>query len=135
MLTIGAIIAVSSGLGYLLPAIIGLESMGIPSPGETALILAALLASQRKLQLWLVIVLEAGSAVVGVNICSLLGRKLRRRVLMAPGPLCPRRLKVLDSGDRFFDNHWPKAVFTGRWIALGRFAVAWLAGIERMRFG
>jgi hypothetical protein len=43
-------------LGYLLPAIIGLESMGVPSPGETALVLAAILASQGKLQIWLVIV-------------------------------------------------------------------------------
>ena len=39
-----AIISVSSNLGYLLPAIIGLESMGIPSPGETALVAAAIAA-------------------------------------------------------------------------------------------
>ena len=36
-----AIIHLSNNLGYILPAIIGLESMGIPSPGETALVLAA----------------------------------------------------------------------------------------------
>ena len=48
---LGAIIAISSGLGYLLPAIIGLESMGVPSPGETALVLAAVLASQGKLEI------------------------------------------------------------------------------------
>ena len=54
MLTLAAIIGVSSSLGYLLPAIIGLESMGIPSPGETALVLAAVLASQGKLQIELV---------------------------------------------------------------------------------
>ena len=51
MLALGAIISVSSSLGYLLPAIIGLESMGVPSPGETALVLAAVLASQGKLQI------------------------------------------------------------------------------------
>ena len=55
MLALAAIISVSSGLGYLLPAVIGLESMGIPSPGETALVLAAVLASQGKLHIWLVI--------------------------------------------------------------------------------
>ena len=47
---LAAIISVSSSLGYLLPAIIGLESLGVPSPGETALVLAAVLASQGKLQ-------------------------------------------------------------------------------------
>ena len=134
MLLIGAIIGVSGSLGYALPAIIGLESMGIPSPGETALILAAVLASQGKLQIWLVIVIAAASAIVGDNLGYLLGRKLGRRVLTAPGPLLARRTEVIDAGDRFFAKHGPKAVFIGRWIALVRFAVAWLAGIDRMHF-
>ena len=134
MLAIGAIISVSSGLGYLLPALIGLESMGIPSPGETALILAAVLASQGKLQIWLVIVIASASAIVGDNIGYYLGHKLGRKVLEAPGPLYHRRLKVIGAGDAFFKKHGPKAVFIGRWIALVRFAIAWLAGIEHMRF-
>jgi len=134
MLLLGAIISVSGGLGYALPAIIGLESMGVPSPGETALILAAVLASQHKLQIWLVILIAAASAIAGDNLGYLLGHKLGRRVLTAPGPLQARRTKVIDAGDRFFAKHGPKAVFIGRWIALVRFAVAWLAGIEHMRF-
>ena len=134
MLVLGAIISVGSGLGYALPAIIGLESMGIPSPGETALILAAVLASQGKLNIWLVILIATVSAIVGDNLGYLLGRKLGRRVLTAPGPLQERRVEVIDAGDRFFAKHGPKAVFIGRWIALVRFAVAWLAGIDRMRF-
>ena len=134
MLAIGAIISVSSGLGYLLPALIGLESMGIPSPGETALILAAVLASQGKLELWLVIVIASASAIVGDNLGYYLGRRLGRRVLTAPGVGYERRIKVIEAGDTFFAKHGPKAVFIGRWIALVRFAVAWLAGIEHMRF-
>jgi membrane protein DedA with SNARE-associated domain len=35
-------------------------------------------------------------------------------------------------GDGFFKRHGAKAVFLGRWIALVRFATAWLAGINRM---
>jgi membrane protein DedA with SNARE-associated domain len=134
MLLLGAIISVGSGLGYALPAIIGLESMGIPSPGETALILAAVLASQGKLNIWLVILIATASAIVGDNLGYLLGRKLGRRVLTAPGPMQERRVEVIDAGDRFFAKHGPKAVFIGRWIALVRFAVAWLAGIDRMHF-
>jgi membrane protein DedA with SNARE-associated domain len=133
-IALGAIISVGGGLGYALPAIIGLESMGIPSPGETALILAAVLASQGKLQIWLVIVIASASAIAGDNLGYLLGRKLGRRVLTAPGPLQARRTEVIDAGDRFFTKHGPKAVFIGRWIALVRFAVAWLAGIDRMHF-
>lgn len=37
-------------------------------------------------------------------------------------------------GDRYFAKHGAKTVFIGRWIALIRFATAWLAGINGMRF-
>jgi membrane-associated protein len=135
MLTLAAIISVSSSLGYALPAIIGLESLGVPSPGETALVLAAVLASQGKLQIWLVIVIGVASAIVRDNIGYLLGRRFGREVLEHPGPLHRRRLEVIAAGDRFFAKHGPKAVFLARWIALVRFAAAWLAGINEMPFG
>ena len=134
MLTLAAIIGVSSSLGYLLPAIIGLESMGIPSPGETALVLAAVIASQGKLQIWLVIVIAVASAIVGDNLGYWLGRRIGRDVLEAPGLLQRRRLRLIAIGDRFYDKHGAKAVFFGRWIALVRFAAAWMAGINEMRF-
>lgn len=129
-----AILNVTSQLGYLLPAIIGLESMGIPSPGETALVLAAILASQGKLQIWLVILIGVASAIVGDNLGYLLGRRFGRDVLVARGPLHMHRERAVAAGDRFFERHGPKAVFIGRWIALIRFATAWLAGINKMQF-
>lgn len=134
MLTFAALFSVSSGLGYALPAIVGLESMGVPSPGETALILAAVLASEGKLNIVLVIVIGCASAIVGDNIGYWLGRKLGREVLEAPGPLQKRRKRVIAAGDRFFNKHGGKAVFLGRWVALVRIAVAWLAGINEMKF-
>ena len=83
MLALGAIISVSTSLGYLLPAIIGLESLGLPSPGETALVLAAVLASQGKLEIWLVILIGISSAIVGDNLGYLLGRRFGRELLEA----------------------------------------------------
>jgi membrane protein DedA with SNARE-associated domain len=132
MLSLAAIFGISSKLGYLLPAVIGLESMGVPSPGETALVLAAVLASQGKLQIWLVIVIGVASAIVGDNIGYWLGRKVGREVLEAPGPFRRHRVNAIAAGDRFFNKHGGKAVFFGRWIALVRVATAWLAGIQRM---
>ncbi len=129
-----AIIGLSNSLGYLLPAIIGLESMGIPSPGETALVAAAILASQGKLEIWLVILIGVISAIVGDNIGYLLGRRYGRSVFMAPGPFMHHRVNAIRYGDGFFKRHGSKAVFIGRWIALVRFATAWLAGINRMPF-
>lgn len=129
-----AIIHLSNNLGYVLPAIIGLESMGIPSPGETALVLAAILASQGKLQIELVILIGIASAIVGDNVGYLLGRKLGREVVEAPGPFHRRRVMVIRAGDRFFERHGGKAVFLARWVALVRVAAAWLAGINGMPF-
>ncbi len=132
MLPLASLFVVSSSWGYLLPAIIGLESMGIPSPGETALVLAAVLASQGKLEIWLVILIGVCSAIVGDNLGYLCGRRFGREVLEAPGPFRRRRVTLIAIGDRFFKRHGPKAVFLARWIALVRFAAAWLAGINRM---
>ena len=129
-----AIFGISSKLGYLLPAIIGLESMGIPSPGETALVLAAVLASQGSLKIWLVILIGVASAILGDNLGYLLGRRFGRRALLASGPLHHHRLRAVEYGDGFFERHGPRAVFLARWIALVRFAAAWLAGINHMPF-
>jgi membrane protein DedA with SNARE-associated domain len=134
VLALAAIINVTGSLGYGLPAIIGLESMGVPSPGETALVLAAVLASQGKLEIWLVILIGVSSAIVGDNIGYLLGRRLGRDVLESKGPFHEYRLELITRGDQFFAKHGPKAVFFARWIALVRFAAAWLAGINHMRF-
>jgi membrane protein DedA with SNARE-associated domain len=98
------------------------------------LVLAAILASQGKLQIELVILIGVASAIVGDNLGYLLGRKLGREVLEVPGPFQHRRVMVIRAGDRFFRKHGGKAVFLARWVALVRFAAAWLAGINRMPF-
>jgi len=131
---LAAIFGISSSLGYLLPAIIGLESMGVPSPGETALVLAAILASQGKLEIWLVLLIGIASAILGDNLGYLLGRHFGRDVALAKGPLHSYRVRTVASGDAFFKRHGAKAVFLARFIALVRFAAAWLAGINRMRW-
>jgi membrane protein DedA with SNARE-associated domain len=134
MTVLAAIISVNSGLGYLLPALVGVESLGIPSPGETALVLAAVLASQGKLEIWLVIVIAIASAVLGDNIGYAIGRVLGRNVLEAPGPFLAHRVKLIRFGDRFFERWGSKAVFFGRWVSLARVVVAWMAGINEMSF-
>jgi membrane protein DedA with SNARE-associated domain len=108
--------------------------MGVPSPGETALVLAAVLASQHKLQIWLVIVIGVASAIIGDNLGYFLGRKIGREVLSAPGPFQRHRVRAIAAGDKFYEKHGDKAVFFGRWIALVRVAAAWLAGINHMPF-
>ena len=123
----------ASGLGYiLLAALVGGESAGVPLPGETALIAAAVLASQGKLSLPLVLATAAAGAIVGDNLGYLLGRKGARRLLERPGRLEERRRDLLRRGEKFFAHHGGKTVFLGRWLPFLRITAAWLAGANRM---
>jgi membrane protein DedA with SNARE-associated domain len=108
------------------------ESSGIPLPGETALITAAVLAGGGKLQIDLVIAIAALAAIVGDNLGYLIARKFGRALLARPGPFARRRRRVLEIGDPFFERHGPKAVFFGRWILGLRTWASWLAGATRM---
>ena len=132
---VGLLISIPSNLGYLaLAGLVGSESLGIPVPGETALVAAGLLAHQGSLELPVVIAVAAAAAIVGDNVGYLIGRKGGRWLLERPGPLQHNRQQVLERGEPFFARHGPKAVFLGRWVAGLRIAAAWLAGINHMRW-
>ncbi len=121
--------------GYpLLFALVMAESSGVPIPGETALITAAIFASQGKLQIELVIPLAAGAAIVGDNIGYLIGRKGGRWLLERPGRFARQRHDVLEVGEPFFERHGPKAVFFGRFVLGLRVWASWLAGGTRMHW-
>lgn len=121
--------------GYLAVFVfIAAESLGIPMPGETALIAAALYAgSTHRLNIALIVTVAAGAAVIGDNVGYLLGRhgglRLARRHGHRVG-LTPRRLKV---GRYLFDRHGGKIVFYGRFITGLRTYAAFLAGLVQMR--
>jgi membrane protein DedA with SNARE-associated domain len=130
---LASIVDVAANIGYpLLFVLIAIETMGIPVPGETALITAAVLASRGKLQIEVVIAVAAAGAIVGDNTGFAIGRKLGRRLLTAPGPLERHRRRVLEVGEPFFQRHGPKAVFLGRWVTGLRITAAWMAGVNHM---
>lgn len=114
---------------------IALETMGIPLPGETALIAGGILASQGRLSIELVIVLAAAAAIIGDNIGFMIGRHYGRRLVEWEGGPFPRqRRRLIEVGEPFFEKHGPKAVFLGRWVAGLRIASSWLAGINHMKW-
>jgi membrane-associated protein len=128
-----SILSVAHNLGYpTLVLLVMFESSGVPLPGETALITAAVLASQHRLQIALVIALAAAAAIVGDNVGYLIGRKGGRWLLRRPGPLAHHRARVLEVGEPFFARHGSKAVFLGRWILGLRTWASWLAGASQM---
>ena len=129
-----ALISIPSHLGYwALAAFVGVETMGIPVPGETALIGASLLAADGRLSIVLVIAIAASAAIIGDNVGFFIGRRYGRRLVeWEGGPYPEKRRDLLERGQLFFDRHGGKAVFLGRWVAGLRITAAWLAGINRM---
>ncbi|MDQ3866926.1 MAG: VTT domain-containing protein, partial [Actinomycetota bacterium] len=128
-------LALPSHLGYVaLAGLVAFESMGVPVPGETALLAAGILAQQGHLEIELVIAVAAGAAVAGDNLGYLLGRKGGRSLLLRAGALRRQRRAFVRRGERFFVRHGASAVFFGRWVAGVRVVVAWLAGADRMQW-
>ncbi len=132
---LASIFSVASNLGYpLLGVFVGIEALGVPVPGETAVILAGLAANDGRLSIVLVIVVAAAAAIIGDNIGFVIGRRGGRALLERPGRFYEERKRVLAIGDPFFARHGPKAVFLGRWVTGLRVWTSWLAGASDMRW-
>jgi undecaprenyl-diphosphatase len=132
---LASILSVTQNLGYpLLGVFVGIEALGVPVPGETAVIFGGLAASSGRLNIVLVIVVASAGAIIGDNIGFMIGRRGGRAVLQRPGRFESERRRVLEIGDPFFERHGGKAVFLGRWIAGLRIWASWLAGASKMRW-
>ena len=132
-MVLASFLSVTQNLGYpLLVAVVAAESLGVPLPGETAVIFAGIAASSGRLSIVLVIVLAAAAAIVGDNIGFQIGRRGGRRLLERPGRFYEERRRVIAIGDPFFERHGPKAVFLARWITGLRVWASWLAGASAM---
>lgn len=114
--------------------VVMLESGGIPLPGETALVAAAIFASQGKLNIVEVIAVAAAAAIVGDNLGYWAGRTGGRKLLQRYGPLRRWSERVLPWSERFFERHGSKTIFVARFFSVLRVTAAWLAGISRMHW-
>jgi membrane protein DedA with SNARE-associated domain len=111
------------------------ESLGVPFPGETMVITAALYAGvTHNLVVWLIWAAAAGGAIVGDNIGFGIGGWGGYRLIRRYGSkvrLDEAKLKV---GRLVFDRHGGKLVFFGRFISILRTYAAFLAGTNRMPY-
>jgi membrane protein DedA with SNARE-associated domain len=118
---------------WLVAVVIGLESMGIPLPGETTLVAAALYAgATERVNIFFVVMAAAAGAIIGDNIGYWIGRRFGYPWIVRHQSklhLTPRRLKL---GQYLFLRHGGKVVFFGRFVAILRALAALLAGINRM---
>jgi membrane protein DedA with SNARE-associated domain len=135
LVVLAALIDIPPNVGYSVVFIlIAVETMGVPVPGETALVAAALLAHDGRMDIVPLIAIASAAAIIGDNIGFAIGRHGGRRLFARPGPFHGTRMRALAFGEPFFAKHGPKAVFLARWVSGLRIASAWLAGISGMRW-
>jgi|GEM_PF-1120067 len=116
--------------GYPIVALgIGLESMGIPVPGETILIIGAAIAATGQLNIGAVILSAALGAIIGDNIAYNLGKRQGRSILSRFRHFDQTKLA---KSEAFFAKHGQRTVFFARFIPLLRMVAAYLAGINKM---
>ncbi len=112
---------------------VAIESTGIPFPGETMLVAAAIYAgATHQLALPLVIAAAAGGAILGDNVGFWAGREGGYRLLRRYGRYVRLNARRLKLGQYLFLRHGGKVVFFGRFVAVLRAWAAFLAGTNRM---
>lgn len=122
-----------SHYGYLAVSLgIGIESIGIPFPGETIVVAAAVYAGAGYLSLVWVIVFASIGAILGDNIGYVLGMYGGRRFLERFGKHIRIHPKHLEHAEAYFKKHGGKTVFWGRFVSILRMWSAFLAGTHRM---
>jgi len=119
----------------LLFVVVMLESFGLPLPGETALILFGVLASEGHYDIAVVIAIAAAAAIVGDNLGYwIIGRWGGRALFKRSRYLERYADAVLPRAERLMKKHGGKTVFFGRFVSILRFTAAWVAGIGRMHW-
>ncbi|MFD6349095.1 DedA family protein [Streptomyces roseolus] len=121
----------------LVGVVIGLESLGIPLPGEIVLVSSALLASQHgDINPWVLGGCATAGAIIGDSIGYAIGRRGGRPLLARLGGKFPKHFSEANIAlaERSFQKWGMWAVFFGRFIALLRIFAGPLAGVLKMPY-
>ena len=119
----------------LLFLVVMIESFGVPLPGETALILFGVLASEGHYNIAAVIAVAAAGAIVGDNLGYwIIGRWGGRALFRRWKWLSKYADRVLPRAERLMEKHGGKTVFFGRFVTVLRYTAAWIAGLGKMHW-
>lgn len=111
-----------------------LESLGVPLPGEIALVTAAAYASSGRISIVIVIVLAALGAIVGGVLGYWIGIKGGLPLVTRYGGYIGVRKSHVDRAHAFFERNGSKTILFGRFIAILRTWAAIVAGAAAMSF-
>jgi undecaprenyl-diphosphatase len=121
--------------GYLfLFVIVGSESLGIPVPGETALVTAGAYAALGHLNIYAVVLTAACAAIFGDTGGYWIGHSGGIAIVHRWGRLVHVNESHITRTHEFFERHGGKTVFIGRFVAILRTWAAIMAGVARMPY-
>ncbi|HEY2651929.1 MAG TPA: DedA family protein [Solirubrobacteraceae bacterium] len=125
-----------SNYGYLAVFLfVMVESLGVPFPGETMLITAALYAgTTHNLSVWGIWLAASAGAIIGDNIGYAVGYWGGFRLLLRHGSKIRINQAKLKVGKLMFDRYGGRVVFFGRFVSILRTYAAFLAGTNRMEY-
>src|SRR5579884_2059408 len=119
--------------GYLAVfAFVAVDAAGIPFPGETMLIAAAVYAGSGGLRIPFVILAAALGAFAGFCVSYTIGRTGGRALVLRYGHFVRLDPAKLARAETFFQKYGDATVFLGRFVSVGRAFAALLAGLNRM---
>ncbi|MFL5608645.1 MAG: DedA family protein [Gemmatimonadaceae bacterium] len=122
--------------GYIAVALlVAIESMGVPLPGETAVITAAAFAATGELSVIGVAIAGTIGTVIGGTGGYWLGRRRGNALLARYGHWLWLNDARLERAESYFRQHGMKTVFFGRYVVLLRIIGSLLAGMMHMPFG
>jgi membrane protein DedA with SNARE-associated domain len=118
---------------FAVPALEASAFVGFLFPGEIAVLLGGVLASQDRVSLAGVLAAATAGAVLGDSVGYSVGRRWGRGMLHGSvGRVVNRR--HLDRAEAYLADRGGKAVFLGRFTAALRVLIPGLAGMSRMRY-
>jgi membrane protein DedA with SNARE-associated domain/membrane-associated phospholipid phosphatase len=121
------------GAAFLLPLLESSMFVGIAFPGETAVLLAGVVASQGALPLWLIILMASAGAIIGDSVGYEIGKRYGQRLLNR----LPKRLvrpEHIERTSALLRRRAGSAVFVGRFTAALRVLLPGMAGISRLPY-
>src|SRR5580658_8710518 len=113
--------------------VVGLEGVGIPVPGETALIVASVISgTKHELNIVAVILTAAGASIVGRILGYLIGRNFGYWLLLKYGGYVGVTEARIKLGQYLFLRHGGKIIIIAQFIPILRTLAGILAGANRM---
>jgi len=121
---------------WIIAVVVALESAGVPLPGETILVAAALLAAAtNQIDIAVVVAAAAAGAIIGDGIGYTVGRRFGMPLLRKYGRYIRLDENRMLIGRYLFFRYGNAVVFFGRFIAVLRMFAALLAGANSLPAG